>query len=157
MATIYTSGTNSVHDANDVNGTLRLVGTNGVNSTKPDIPPVVLDKTLHDFLTEDLEDGEEVEAQCAIKPHSDPAFGEAVPLSSKYLIHCAQVGNPDDLAHLQLEICSFLLNFFAGPMNIIMVGSEGDTADESLYRDAVHENALECFSVIDERQRPRVT
>lgn len=151
MATIYTSSTNGVQGIADINGTLRLVGT------KPTIPPVVLDKTLYDFLSEDLEDGEEVEAQCAIKPHSDPAFGEAVPLSSKYLIHCAQVGNPDDLAHLQLEICSFLLNFFAGPMNIIMVGSEGDTADESLYRDAVHENAVECFSVIDERQRPRVT
>lgn len=157
MATVYTNGTNGVHNTNGVNGTNGLNGTNGVKSSQPDIPPVVLDKTLYDFLSEDLEDGEEVEAQCAVKPHSDPAFGEAVPLSSKYLIHCAQVGNPDDLAHLQLEICSFLLNFFAGPMNIIMIGSEGDTADESLYRDAVHENAEKCFSVIDQRQRPRVT
>lgn len=144
MATNSTNGVNGVNPAS------------GVHDTKPKIPPVILDKTLYDFLREDLPEGEEVEYQCAVKPHSDPAFGEAVPLSSKYLIHCAQVGNPDDLAHLQLEICSFLLNFFAGPMKVIMMGSEGDTEDESLFRDPVHENALKCFSVIEESQRPQV-
>lgn len=119
-------------------------------------PPVVLDKTLYDFLREDLPEGETIEHVCAIKPHSDPAFGEAVPLSSKYIIHCAQVGNPDDLAHLQLEICTALLCFFAGPMNVIIFGSEGDTTDESLSEDAVRANAERNASIFPENQRYKV-
>lgn len=130
--------------------------TNGIVSSRS-FPPVVLDKTLYDFLSEDLPEGEVVEAQCAVKPHSDPAFGEAVPLSSKYIIHCAQVGHADDLAHLQLEICNALLNFFAGPMQIIVLGSEGNSDDETLTEEAVRANAIKNFSVIQESQRPKVT
>lgn len=57
-------------------------------------PPVVLDTTLYDLVRDE---GLANETACHLKPNSDPSFGEAVPLSRKYIIHSAQVGTRDDL------------------------------------------------------------
>ena len=97
--------------------------TDGVSSR---FPPVVLNTTLADFLKAEDPSGS-LETFCCIKPNSDKQYGTAVPLSDKYIIHSAQVDTGDDLAHLQLEICSYLLMFFAGKMNVMMVACEGET------------------------------
>ena len=93
-----------------------------INGETSAFPPVVLDKTLYDLLLEGQTDNEVTETLCNLKPNSNTEYGEAVPLNNKYIIHSAQVGNGDDLAHLQLENCSHLLMFFAGPMNVVFLG-----------------------------------
>lgn len=120
-------------------------------------PPVTLDATLYDFLKLDKREGEEMESLCKLKPNSEYKYGTAVPLNDKYIIHSAQVGSGEDLAHLQLENCSHLLMFFAGPMNTIFMGSEGNVDDSSLSKDAVDKNARRSFGVIEESQRPKIT
>ena len=120
-------------------------------------PPVVLDATLLDLLKLDQRDGEQIETLCKFKPNSEFKYGHAVPLNNKYIIHSAQVGSGEDLAHLQLENTSHLLMFFAGPMNVIFIGSEGNVDDSSLSRDAVDQNAKRSFSVIEESQRPNIS
>ena len=128
--------------------------TNGETSK---FPPVVLDTTLHDLILEGQTEKEVTEALCQFKPNSDTRYGEAVPFNDKYIIHSAQVGNGDDLAHLQLENCSHLLMFFAGPMSVIFMGSEGRTEDPTLSREAVDQNAKRSFGVIQKSQQPNVT
>ena len=127
------------------------------NGEKNAFPPVELKTTLYDLLRDDLIDGEKLETLCLIKPNSDYAYGNAVPLSDKYIIHQGQVSNGDDLAHLQLEICSYLLMFFVGRMDVIFMGSEGLSDDPTLSRDNVDKNAKRSFGVIQESQRPRIT
>ena len=124
------------------------------NKKSNSIPPVVLNTTLYDLLKAELTDGEQVETLCQLKPNSDTQYGTAVPLSNKYIIHSAQVDSADDLAHLQLENCSHLLMFFAGPMNVIFLAAEGETDDPTLSREAVDRNAKKSFGVIQESQRP---
>ena len=109
---------------------------------------------MYDLLKAELTDGEQVETLCQLKPNSDTQYGTAVPLSNKYIIHSAQVDSADDLAHLQLENCSHLLMFFAGPMNVIFLAAEGETDDPTLSREAVDRNAKKSFGVIQESQRP---
>ena len=120
-------------------------------------PPVKLDATLYDFLKLDQREGEVIETLCKLKPNSDYKYGTAVPLNEKYIIHSAQVDTGEDLAHLQLENTSHLLMFFAGPMNVIFMGSEGNVDDDSLSRDAIDKNARRAFDVIHESQRPKIT
>lgn len=120
------------------------------------IPPVVLDTTLYDLLKSEQKDSEALETLCLLKPNSDKQYGEAVPLSDKYIIHSAQVGDGDDLAHLQLENCSHLLMFFAGPMKAMFLAADGQTEDPTLSKNAVDKNAKKSFSVIQEGQRPDV-
>lgn len=125
------------------------------NGTTKQFPPVELDFTLADVLKEGA-DGNDVETVCKLKPNSDHQYGTAVPLSDKYIIHSAQIDNGDDLAHLQLENCCHLLLFFNGPTNVMFVACEGETDDESLYKESMHQNAVKSFSVIREDQRPKV-
>ena len=127
--------------------------TNGENHT---FPPVILDTTFYDLLQEDEAGSGALETLCQVKPNSDGKYGEAVPLSNKYIIHSAQVGSRDDLAHLQLENCSHLLMFFAGRMNVLFLGSEGQSDDPSLTKRSVDENAKKSFGIIQESQRPRI-
>lgn len=129
------------------------MATNGETNQ---FPPVELDFTLADVLKEGQSDGEEQETVCKLKPNSDHQYGSAVPLSDKYIIHSAQVDDGDDLAHLQLENCSHLLLFFNGPTNVMFVACEGETDDESLYRESMHRNAVNSFNVIKEEQRPKI-
>ena len=129
------------------------MATNGVAHK---FPPVVLDVTLHDLLKDDLDKDEELESFCQLKPNSDHKYGEAVPLCDKYIIHSAQSGSADDLAHLQLENCSHLLLFFAGPMNVVFLAAEGKSDDPTLKREVIDENAKRSFGVIQESQRPRI-
>ena len=128
-----------------------------INGDTPSFPPVILDKTLHDLLLEGNPDSKVEETLCKLKPNSDTSYGEAVPLSNKYIIHSAQVGSGDDLAHLQLENCSHLLMFFAGPMKVVFMGAEGKSKDPTLSRDAVDQNAKKSFGVIEESQQPQIT
>ena len=125
-------------------------------ATSHRFPPVQLDVTLYDLLKPELRDGEKLEAFCQLKPNSDHSYGEAIPLNDKYIIHSAQSGDRDELAHLQLENCSHLLLFFAGPLDVIFLGSEGKTEDTSLSRDAVDANAKTSFGVIQESQMPKI-
>lgn len=127
------------------------------NGTTHDFPLVVFDTTLQELLQSDLKDGETLEAICQLKPNSDRKYGEAVPLSNKYIIHSAQVGNGDDLAHLQLENCSHLLLFFAGHMDVIFLGAEGKSQDSTLSQESIDGNAKRSFGVIQESQRPVIT
>ena len=120
------------------------------NGASHKFPPVQLDVTLYDLLKPELRDGEQLEAFCQLKPNSDHSYGEAIPLNDKYIIHSAQSGDSDELAHLQLENCSHLLLFFAGPLDVIFLGSEGKTKDESLNKAAVDVNAKKSFGVIQE-------
>ena len=117
-------------------------------------PPVSLNTTLFDLLQAGLVNGEKIESLCNLKPNSDLEYGTAVPLSNKYIIHSAQVNSADDLAHLQLENCSHLLMFFAGPMNVIFLAAEGQSDDPTLTQKAVDRNAKRSFGVIQESQRP---
>lgn len=119
-------------------------------------PPVVLDVTLYDLLKPELRDGEQLETFCQLKPNSDKSYGDAIPLCDKYIIHSAQSGDGDELAHLQLENCSHLLLFFAGPLDVIFLASEGKTDDETLKRDAVDANAKRSFGVIQQSQMPNI-
>ena len=119
-------------------------------------PPVVLDVTLYDLLKPELKDGEKLETFCQLKPNSDKSYGEAIPLCDKYIIHSAQSGDGDELAHLQLENCSHLLLFFAGPLDVIFLASEGKTDDETLKKDAVDANARRSFGVIQQSQVPNI-
>ena len=123
-------------------------------TTLKTFPPVVLDTTLYQLLLDDLPAGEALETYCTVKPNSDPQHGEAVPLSNKYIIHAAQLDDSDDLAHLQLEICSYLLMFFCGPMKVIFLGAEGASKDPTLSQKVVDENAKRSFAVIALEQRP---
>ena len=131
-----------------------MATTNG--ETSPFLP-VVLDTTLHDLLLEGQQGDTVEETLCQLKPNSDTRYGEAVPLSYKYIIHSAQVGDGDDLAHLQLENCSHLLMFFAGPMKVIILGADGQTKDKTLSGQSVHENAKRSFGVIQKSQQPRIS
>ena len=130
------------------------MATNEETST---FPPVVLDTTLNDLLLESSTDNQVDETLCQLKPNSDPQYGEAVPLSNKYIIHSAQVGNGDDLAHLQLENCSHLLMFFAGPMKVMFLGSEGQSDDPTLSKKAVDDNAKRSFNIIQKDQQPKIS
>lgn len=120
-------------------------------------PPVVLDTTLYHLLLADKKDGEAIETLCLLKPNSDHKHGRGIPLSDKYIIHAAQLDDSDDLAHMQLEICSYLLMFFAGPMKVVFVGAEGESKDETLSQKIVDENARRSFGVITQEQRPVIT
>jgi hypothetical protein len=126
------------------------------SGARAEFPPVKLDVTLYDFLKQELRHGEPMETHCGFKPQSDPMFGEAVPLNRKYLIHCTQVGQADDLAHLHMEICSCLLNFFVGPMDVVYVACEGLTNDKLLWKQAMYRNAVNNYTVLDPSQRPQV-
>jgi hypothetical protein len=119
-------------------------------------PPVVLDTTLKDLLYSEQPADEPLETLCLLKPNSDHKYGKSVPLSDKYIIHSAQVANGDDLAHLQLENCSHLLMFFAGAMDVMFLGCDGKTDDETLSSEAIDRNAKRSFGVIQESQRPNI-
>lgn len=120
-------------------------------------PPVVLDTTLYHLLLADHPEGESIETLCQLKPNSDHKHGHATPLSDKYIIHAAQLDDSDDLAHMQLEICSYLLMFFSGPMKVVFVGAEGLSDDHTLSKEIVDENATRSFGVITQEQRPVIT
>lgn len=120
-------------------------------------PPVVLDTTLHGLLQKELSNGDSViETLCNLKPNSDTAYGTATPLSNKYIIHSAQVDTEEELAHLQLENCSHLLMFFAGPMNVAFLGAEGEIDADLLSKANVDKNARRSFSVIQQSQQPKI-
>ncbi|KAK5069887.1 hypothetical protein LTR64_007931 [Lithohypha guttulata] len=120
-------------------------------------PPVVLGTTLYDLLRAEQIHGEEaLESLCLLKPNSDPQYGTSVPLSNKYIIHSAQVDSEEDLAPLQLENCSHLLMFFAGPLNVIFLAAEGGDDTASLSRESVDRNARRSFGVIQQTQRPNI-
>lgn len=128
--------------------------TSTAKTTLHTFPPVMLDTTLYHLLLADRKDGEAIETLCELKPNSDPKYGRAIPLSDKYIIHAAQLDDSDDLAHMQLEICSYLLMFFAGPMRVVFVGAEGLSDDQTLSKKVVDENARRSFGVITQEQRP---
>lgn len=117
-------------------------------------PPVVLDTTLYDLLAEDS-NGSVNESLCNVKPNVDPKY-PAAPLNNKYLITSPQLDDKDALAHLQLENTSYLLSFWAGPMEVLFVGAEGFSNDELLSRRGIEQNATEAFKVFREDQRPTV-
>lgn len=116
--------------------------------------PIVLDTTLHDLLSQDG-DNPVKESLCNAKPNSDPNY-LAIPTNNKYLITSAQLSSGEDLAHLQLENTSYLLSFWAGPMEVNLVGSEGWSEDNTLGAKAIDQKARTSFSVLSEHQRPRV-
>jgi hypothetical protein len=95
-------------------------------------------------------------SQTFADPFTVLSIGKAVPLSDKYIIHSAQVANGNDLAHLQLENCSHLLMFFAGAMDVMFLGCDGKTDDETLSSKAIDGNAKRSFGVIQESQRPNI-
>lgn len=128
--------------------------TSTAKTTLKTFPPVVLDTTLYHLLLEDRKDGDAIETICLLKPNSDHKHGRGIPLSDKYIIHAAQLDDSDDLAHLQLEICTYLLAFFVGPMQVVFVGAEGETEDETLSQKVVDQNARRSFGVITQEQRP---
>lgn len=125
------------------------------SASKHKFPPVRFDITLHDLFAEGI-DRPLTDTFCVAKPNSDPGYGDIVPFNKKYIIHSAQVGNPADLAHMCLEINSYLLMFYAGPMDIALVGAEGRADDETLTRAGMEASAIRSFSVIDEKQRPKI-
>lgn len=129
------------------------MATNGETDS---FPLVVLDTTINDLLLEGSTENEVAETLCQLKPNSDPQYGEAVPLSNKYIIHSAQVGDGDDLAHLQLENCSHLLMFFAGAMKTMFVAAEGQSNDPTLSQQNVDQNAKRSFGILQESQRPKI-
>ena len=92
--------------------------------------PIVLDTTLHELLSQDG-DKPVKESLCNSKPNSDPNY-LAIPTNNKYLITSAQLSSGEDLAHLQLENTAYLLSFWAGPMEVNLVASEGWSSDGSL-------------------------
>lgn len=118
-------------------------------------PPVVFNTTLHNLFLEG-DDGPLKDTYCVVKANSDLQYGKVVPLNEKYIIHSAQVGSADDLAHLCLEINCYLLLFYAGNMKVAFIGSEGATDDKTLHKKVVAENARRSFGVLNEAQRPRV-
>lgn len=127
------------------------------HSASKSVPLVVLNTTLYDLLAEEQKESDgPIETLCKLKPNSDTQYGKAVPLSNKYIIHSAQVDTGDDLAHLQLENTSYLLMFFAGPMNVVFLACEGETEDETLFKESVDRNARRSFAVIQEKQRPKI-
>ena len=141
-----------------------------------DAPPVKLDTTLYDLLSADLPDNEHTsdkvnvasvisdaqqtsfsETLCHVKPTSNNKIGPSIILNNKYLLTSDQSDNGPVLAHLQLENCSHLLMFFAGPMDVIFIGCEDNCDhDSTLGKEAVHKNAERSFRVIAQNQRPRV-
>lgn len=131
--------------------------TSTAKTTLKTFPPVVLDTTLYHLLLEDKKPGDPIETICLLKPNSDHKHGRGIPLSDKYIIHAAQLDDSDDLAHLQLEICTYLLAFFVGPMQVVFVGAEGETKDETLTQKVVDQNARRSFGVITQEQRPVIT
>lgn len=116
--------------------------------------PIVLDTTFHKLLTQDG-DTPVRETLCNSKPNSDPDY-LAIPTNNKYLITSAKLSSGEDLAHLQLENTAYLLSFWAGPMEVNLVGSEGWSPDKSLGAKAMDEKARKSFSVLTEHQRPKV-
>ena len=128
--------------------------TNDITSHKHPFPPIVLDTTLHQLLSQDWE-GPVKESLCNAKPNADPRH-KAVPTNNKYLTTSANLSDGNDLAHLQLENTSYLLSFWAGPMEVNLVGSEGWSDDPTLSRAAVDEKGRISFSVLTEEQRPKV-
>ena len=130
------------------------MATNGTSSR---FPLIELDVTLYELLSAELQDSEKLETFCQLKPNSDHSYGEAIPLCDKYIIHSAQSGDSDELAHLQLENCSHLLLFFAGPVNVVFLAADGKSKDPTLKKDAVDSNAHRSFGVIQESQRPKIT
>lgn len=116
-------------------------------------PPVRLDSTLHQLLKDD---GVPDESLCNVKPTADNKIGSVLIVNDKYLLTSAQSDDAPTLAHLNLENCSHLLMFFAGPKNVIFVGCEDHTDDPSLSGEAIHKNAERSFGVIAEDQRPKV-
>ena len=131
-------------------------GSSNTNGQHSRFPPVRFDTTLHDMFLDGRE-GPLGDWYCSLKPNSDLSYGGTVPVNQKYIIHSAQVGTASDLAHLQMEITSYLLMFYAGPMKVVFMGAEGDTEDETLYKATVAANAKRSYDVIDEAQRPKIT
>ena len=136
---------------------------NATARSKPEHPQITLSPTLFSLLSLDTP-ADQIESLCLIKPNSDARYGSQVPRNDKYLIHSAQVGDGNDLAHLQLENCSHLLMFFAGGMEVTFVAAEGQDEDGgddggTLTRKAVDGNAEESFGVLSadsEGGRPRI-
>lgn len=120
-----------------------------------EFPPVVFDTTLYDLLKAENPDGE-IETICQFKPNSNYRFKEALPFSDKYIIHSAQSADDVAVAHLQLEDCCFVLNFWIGAVNVLYLACETHSDDETLCQENVHVNALRAASVIQESQRPKI-
>lgn len=117
-------------------------------------PEIFLDTTLAELLAEDNQ-GEDInEALCNFKPCADPRH-KTVPLNRKFLITSTKAKDSNDIAHLQLENVSYLLSFWAGHMEVLMVACEGWTDDKTLTAEAFKQNAEVSFSPLNEGQRPR--
>ena len=142
-------------------------------SRKHGPPPVRLDTTLYDLLEADLSDNATAssdingktsqqrttfdETLCHVKPTSNNRIGSAVIVNNKYLLTSDQSDNGSELAHLQLENCSHLLMFFAGPIDVLFIACDDHCHDDStLGMAAVDKNAQRSFAVIAEEQRPKV-
>ena len=147
---------------------------------KQEAPPVKLDTTLYDLLLADLSDHENGpsgivngdsppsstdkqqrstfdETLCHVKPTSNNRIGPAVIVNNKYLLTSDQSANGSELAHLQLENCSHLLMFFAGPIDVLFIACDEHCDDDpTLGRATIDKNAQRSFAVIAEQQRPRV-
>lgn len=131
-----------------------MADTTTSNQTRKgrNFPEIILDTTLAELLAED-NDGKVEEALCNFKPCADPRH-RTVPLNEKYLITSTKAKDSDDIAHLQLENVSYLLSFWAGHMEVLMVACEGWTDDPTLTKEVIDQNARLGFSVLNEKQRP---
>lgn len=129
--------------------------TNGsLSNGERKFPEIFLDTTLAELLAEDNQ-GEDInEALCNFKPCADPRH-KTVPLNRKFLITSTKAKDSNDIAHLQLENVSYLLSFWAGHMEVLMVACEGWTDDKTLTAEAFKQNAEVSFSPLNEGQRPR--
>lgn len=54
----------------DSYGAARMSKAFVTSGARAEFPPVKLDRTLYDFLQEELKHGEPMEAHCGFKPHS---------------------------------------------------------------------------------------
>lgn len=130
-----------------------MATTNGDKSTRGHkIPEIYLDITLAELLAGD-NNGQLGESLCSFKPCADPRH-TTVPLNKKFLITSTKAKDSADIAHLQLENVSYLLSWWAGHMEVLMVACEGRTDDPTLTRQAIEKNAKLGFSVVNEKQRP---
>lgn len=121
-------------------------------------PEITLDTTLAELLRDQpdtIKDGAVIETLCHMKPNSE-AEHEAIPQNDKFIITSTPVKDTAALAHMQLENVTNLLSFWAGPMKLAYVASDGLTDDSSMYKNAVAAKAERNFSVLEKRQRPEI-
>ena len=139
-----------------VTETIADATTRADSPQESNLPTVHLDNTLYDLLLQECPNGVIDEDLCHLKPNSDERYKQ-IPFNNKYIITSAAASSGGDLAHVQMENVSDLLMFFAGPMKVIYLASEGSSDDETLCIDVVNENAEKSFSVLNAAQRPKAS